>query len=421
MEKIIIHIIEFSGVFTRTFEEDLEILEKFSKKRWIKNIFLYFSLKKIEDVRDNELFEFLNYIDEDDLFYKILQIKKINEIIFINTLIEKKIQLVNQLRELIWQEVSLEPEMFNNKAIQRELLYKNDSHISVKFLKSSIDKLDYDTIVEKVWVPFVLKPINGVQSAWVIKIKKQKIFDKYLKNYKEFHSKIVDKWLWDNDLIIAEEFINWNFYSIDYLVKQDWSIIISKPVKVTLWTDLWIKDFFNFARILSAQVEEEYDFYKVLDFIKRTVKATGIKNTFVHHEFKINKRWQYKTIELNWRIGWRRLSIYKEWYWINLYDFLFESELDISLKNNIVFIRIYSYEYWILKWFNNEIFSKIESCESFLSLSKKEKLIWKEVWLTKYWFWYVALMRLKSSNYKQIKKDLKFIEDNYRDLLILEK
>jgi hypothetical protein len=33
------------------------------------------------------------------------------------------------------------------------------------------------------------------------------------------------------------------------------------------------------------------------------VKATGIKSTFVHHEFKINNNGEFKTIELNGRIG----------------------------------------------------------------------------------------------------------------------
>jgi hypothetical protein len=33
------------------------------------------------------------------------------------------------------------------------------------------------------------------------------------------------------------------------------------------------------------------------------VKATGIRNTFVHHEIKINSKGEFKTIELNGRIG----------------------------------------------------------------------------------------------------------------------
>jgi hypothetical protein len=37
-------------------------------------------------------------------------------------------------------------------------------------------------------------------------------------------------------------------------------------------------------------------------FINDTVKACGIRNTFIHHEFKINTKLELKTIELNGRI-----------------------------------------------------------------------------------------------------------------------
>lgn len=426
MTKAILHIINYETIKTAIFKEDLELLNEIYESNWIENIFFYLEPKeeekeiKIEYENSNDLL-FFYYESEKDLEKKVLEINNKYDIIFVNTLLENEIQLTNKIRKLIWQKVSDFPEMFNNKAIQRELLYKNDSIISVKFLKSDIKHLNYNNIVEKIWLPFVLKPSNWVQSSWVAKIKSEKSFNKYLKNYTSFHLKLVNKWVSDIDETIAEEYVNGKFYSIDYYVDQEWEIFISKPVRVTLWTDLWINDFFNSTRIISKDIEKENEDIKILEFIKRNVKATWIRNTFIHQEFKKNSKWLYKTIEINWRIGWRRLTIYKLWYDINLYSFLLKKRKDYSIKSNLLFVRVYAIEWWILEWFNNSLFEKIEKLNSFLWCLKKTKYINKEVWLTKYWFEYIATIRLKNDNLKIFNKDLKFIEDNYKDLLIIKK
>lgn len=424
MVKTIIHIVNYETIKTDIFKEDLELLNDLYNSNQIENIFFYLNNEEKEiklDNYKNSWLYFYNYETEDDLDKKVLDLKKEKEIIFINTLLELEIQTVNRLRKLIWQNISDYPEMFNNKVIQRELLYKNDSIISVKFLKSDIKDLDYNYIVEKIWIPFVLKPSNWVQSAWVAKIKSEKSFNRYLKNYQIFHSRLVNRWVDDINEVIAEEYVNGKFYSIDYYVDENWEIFNSKPVRVTLWTDLWINDFFNCTRIISKNIEKENEDSKVLEFIKRTVKATWIRNTYVHHEFKKNTKWLYKTIELNWRIGWRRLSIYKLWYDMNLYSFLLKEKKDYPIKNNLVFVRIYATESWILEWFNQELFQKVEKLDSYLLCAKKEKYIGKEVWLTKFGFEYIATIRLQNDNLKTLTKDLKFIEDNYTKFLFIKK
>jgi len=423
MEKVIIHVINFEIIKTNIFREDLLLLKEINEKYLIKNIFFYSTWKLVnipDEYINNEQLEFFDYKDFDDLSNKVLNINKNFEIIFINTLLELEIQTINKLRILIGQEVSTHYEMFNNKSIQRELLYNNDSYISVKFIKSKLLDLNYDEIVTKIWLPFVLKPSRWVQSAWVVKIKKEKNFIKYIENYKVFHSNLVNKWLNDIDEIIAEEYVNWKFYSIDYFVNEKSEIFLTKPVKVELWIDLWIDDFFNYSRIISKEVEKENDENKLYDFIQKNVKATGIKNTFIHHEYKINTKWQYKTIELNGRIGWRRLPYYKMWYNLNLFTLLFEKQNEYKLNINLAFLRVYACKTWILKEFNQNLFDQISKLSSSVYISKNQSKINKKVWLTKYWFENTASLRLQNDKLDLLKKDLLFIWKIYQDLLIID-
>jgi hypothetical protein len=117
-------------------------------------------------------------------------------------------------------------------------------------------------------------------------------------NYQEFHDRLKNKGI-DTHELIVEEFIDGKLYSIDYFVDQEGNTFISKPVKVKLGIDIDVQDYCNIARIVSEKTEGEFKGKRLKTFINSTVKATGVKNTFVHHEFKINSKGEFKTIELN--------------------------------------------------------------------------------------------------------------------------
>lgn len=424
MSKLLIHLMTFDRVKTKFFREEIPLLTELYEKFWVNNIVFYLWNEKLEpdfiNPLKNKWIIFSGYLNEEDLIKKVLELNKKYKSISITTVWEVLVEITNKLRKSLWQKISSNPEMFWDKSIQRELLSKNDPNISVKFIKNSINSLNFDIIKKQIWLPFVLKPSSWAHSAWVVKIYNSKDFDDYINNYIIFHEKIVEKWFNNSDTIIAEEYVDWKFFSIDYLVNENWKIIRSNPVRVTLWIDLWIEDFFNCSRIISNEVENEIDFLKLDDFISRNVKATWIRNTFMHHEFKINSKGEYKTIELNWRVWWNRLPLYKLWYDINLYSFIYENHKTNSLYDNIIFIRVYSHKNWILEWFNEELFSKIQDLESTFIIDKKKKIIWNKVWLTKYWFEHIVTIRLKNRNINILKQDYKFIIDNYKDLLIVK-
>jgi hypothetical protein len=300
------------------------------------------------------------------------------------------------------------------------LIQKHNSSLWIKFIKWTPENLNLKTIEKKVWYPFIIKPVDGVQSSWVAKILNEQDFYNYLDTYKDFHDRLQSRWV-DNKELIVEEFIDGNLYSIDYFVTISWEIRISKPVKVRLWIDVDVNDYCNIARILTEKTEEEFKWKRLKSFVETTVLATWIRNTFVHHEFKINSKWELKTIELNGRIwGWR-LELLKRAYDFNLYELLIGPVVKpIKLKESNIAVNIYATKRWILKWFNDLVLNEIEERKSVFHIHCDISNIWKEVWLTKDWFIKIWVIKLKNKDYPQLSEDFTFIKSKYKDLLLIE-
>lgn len=429
-KKAIIHILTKARIKNSTFISDMDLMEELSGKYWIKNVIYYMweitehiDLIEYEDLK-NKLEKFwillYNYYNNDNLKEQINDFRKKYKIIYIWTTAEFLVNIVNEVKNFFGFSVSDYPDIFRDKYLQRELIQKYNNDLGIKFLKWIPKKLNISEIEWKIGYPFIIKPIDWVQSAWVVKINNENDFNNYISSYNIFHDRLKIRWV-DSKILIVEEFIDGKMYSIDYFVSPEWNIVISKPVKVKLWVDLDIKDYFNFARIVSEKTEKEFEWKKLKTFIKSTVKATWIKNTFVHHEFKINSKWEFKTIELNWRIWWWRLEIMQIAYWINLFEFIVNPDIKIwNLKESIITIKVYSEKKWILESFDNELFRKIEKRKSIFGIHKDDSFIWKEVWLTTDWFTNVATIKLKSKDYKILSEDYLYIKKYFKNLLIIK-
>ena len=422
MKKILINIAdrEYSEKINSEYLTNYEELYKkhniltYNFYKW-KNI----GNKKYEKILEWKWIYLFNYTNLGDLINKVIEIQKDNKIIYVNTFTELLIDTVTEVKIALWEKISLNKNIFRNKDIQRKLLIDYNPDITVKFLEKTIEEIDLKEIENFIWYPFILKPANWIQSAWVAKIKNKNDFKEYIKWYREFIKKFNNKW-YNANTILIEEYIDWEMYSIDYFISQEWETIIAKPVKVVLWTDLWINDFFNYSRIVSEWVEKEFENKNLKKFVLNTIKATWIKNTFIHHEFKINSKWELKTIELNWRIWWFRPWIYTRWYWINLFEYILWIDEKNKLISNDAVINIYSEKRWILEWFNKKIVDKIKLLESTFFSNFIEKNIWKEVWLTKDWFWRISVIKLNNKNYKKFIKDYNFIKEESWNLTILK-
>lgn len=413
-----------SRMKSEVFTADIEAMQEISKKHSIKNI-IFYKWEKVEYIdllsKLDQLGIFLyNYSNKSDLINQVSELNKNFEIIFVNTTLELLINIANDVKKSIWQKITTNPKIYRNKFLQRELIQKHNPNLGVKFIKWTIETLKIEDIEKNVPYPFIIKPVDWVQSSWVAKIKNRNDFDNYISHYNEFHDRLELRWIHTKELLI-EEFIDGTLYSVDYFVNQEWKIILTKPVKQRLLTDIDFEDYWVLARISSKKTESEFKWKKLSVFVSSTVEATWIKNTYVHHEFKINSKWELKTIEINWRIwGWR-LELLKNAYWLNIYELVCNNELKLpKLKENNIVANIYSTKKWILTSFNHNLIEKMKEKPSIYEIETDETAIWKEIWLTKDWFIKIWAIKMANKNYDELAEDFKFVKKHYWDLLIVD-
>jgi len=413
-----------SRMKSEVFSSDIDAMEEISQKYSIKNV-IFYKWEKIEYVdlisKLEKLWIFLyNYSNKEDLINQITELNKNFEIVFVNTALELLINTINELRKILWQEVTNNPKIFRNKFLQRELIQKHNPDLGIKYIKSSIEDLNIVEIEKTINYPFIIKPVDWVQSSWVAKIKNRKDYDKYLRTYKDFHDRLEARWI-NNKELLFEEFIDGTLYSIDYYVNQKWDIFCTKPVKQRLLSDIKFDDYWVLARISSKKTEWEFTSKKIKSFVESTVIATWIKNTYIHHEFKINSKWEFKTIEINGRIWWGRLELMKKAYNLNIYELLLDSNFKMpKLKESNIVVNIYSTKRWMLRSFNHKLIEKIRLKKSVYEIDLEESAVWKEIWLTKDWFIKIWAIKMWNKDYQELASDFDFIKKHYWDLLIID-
>lgn len=359
-------------------------------------------------------------------YYNIEEIKNIinnYQIIETTTFVEWLIDTVLDIKEYLWNKNTKNNRIFRSKFLQRQKLLEYNESITVKYKYSeSIDKINIDEIGGKIWYPLIMKPVKWIQSQFVYKIDNRNHFQETLDSFRKWNKEHLNKLNEsDNIEILFEEYVDWVMYSIDYYVSQIWTILYSKPVKVIFWKDLWVDDFFNFVRLSWKSIDNELSWVDINWFINKCVEATWIRWTFVHHEFKLNSKWELKTIEMNWRIWWYRLEMMREWYNFNLFKFILWEEMqNINSYNNVWIFVIYSTKRWVLKWFNEKIIGEIENMKSLFKINKIRKNIWKETWLTKDWFTKNLVVKLINSNLNEFDTDVQYMMKNRDNLLTVE-
>ena len=387
----------------------LDIKEKYNVE--ILNYYIKWEIKKNKITELISLWiNMIEYIDEKDLIKKINNLEQKNIEFYVNTYTENLIIVSNKIKKIFWQKTTNFPILFRDKKLQRELLLKYNKDITVNYFEREIINLNFNEIKKNIWIPFILKPKDWIQSSGVLKIENENELRNYINNT-------------ENNIILVEEFIDWEFFNINYYVDEEQNFFLANPIREIVAIEYWIKDFFSPVRIISEDTLEKALNYNIERFIKESIIACWIKNTFVHQEFKITSKNKIKNIELNGRIGWFRMEMYNLWYWINLLDLMFDkkSKFWINIKNNFAWFTLYPEKTGILESYNYELLEKIKKLKSFYSLDIYPSFFeWNKIWLTKDWFKKVWKIRLENSNYKQFKKDYDFIEENYKKLLTIK-
>lgn len=391
------------------------------KEKWVTIIYFYEEDTSIElgqniiDGIKNMGVELIWFSHESEI---ISYIQWLSWKIFINTFEEQEIIFVNTIRKLLWQKITDNPEIFFNKYLQRSIIGEKYPETIVKYKKFSIEEAMVLKEDDLTFFPCIIKPTGWVQSSWVSKIHNFEEYQNSLTTILNAFKMLENKKL-SNQSVLIEEFIDGKMYTIDYYVDEEQNITLSKPVFVKLWVDYGINDFCNISRFISHTVESEIDWEQLRVFIQKTVTWGNIKNTFVHHEFKITSQWIYKTIEINWRIWWFRLDMYQMWYDIDLLTFPFMpiKEDIYPLQKNIAMFAFYPKKSAIFNGYNEDIISAIEALPSFHRINRGIKPLGAEIWLTKDWYGKVWSLELANNNIEEFTKDVEYIEHIYFNII----
>ncbi len=388
--------------------------------KWIKTIYFYKEDKDFELNPENvkgiqsSWIEIIPFEKDEEI---VIKLKTLNWKIFINTFEEQEINFANTIKQKIWQQITDNPEIFVNKYLQREIIGKKFPETTVKYKVVTLEELRNTTIQDINFLPCIIKPVWWVQSSWVSKVENAEDLEKAIQSISNALEKLQKKRLNKQEILI-EEYIDGKMYTVDYFVDQNQNFILPKPVWIELWIDYWIQDFCNVSRIMSHKIESEVNPGKLQDFVEKTVKWWWIRNTFVHHEFKINSKWEFKTIETNWRIWWYRIEMYQQWYDTNLLEFpFFPQKWDKDLKQNIAMFAVYPKQEGIFNWYNLQTLSLIESLKSFHRISKTISSISTQIWFTKNWFWKVCSIWLQNADEDIFYKDYNTVKDKYFEII----
>lgn len=363
--------------------------------------------------------KFLSWNNLEQIIKAITQLEKNHEIIFINTFTETLIDFTQELKSSLWYAISDFPQVFRSKALQRELLSKSHSYLAIKSLKKSSTELQQEKHNLKINYPFVIKPSSWQQSSWVSIIHNLDDLEIYIDAISQLEINNIKRWL-KNEVYVLEEYLDGKMFSIDYFVTEDWGYRASPPVYVWIWKDIGINDFMNYVRSLDNHHLQIIDNDKLDFFINWTIYALWLKNTFVHHEFKLTSSNELKTIEVNWRIGWYRLEMIDEACDVNFLEQVIDSsKSNMQVKNNFACFLFYPEYEWILKWFNHDVITDIKHLSSFYVIKLYDGFIGKMIWPTKLWYTKVAIVKIKHADISVFQRDIEFITRNYKNLLIM--
>ncbi|MDD3794314.1 MAG: ATP-grasp domain-containing protein [Candidatus Gracilibacteria bacterium] len=366
---------------------------------------------------DTKEYKFFYYDSKKDLLNQLKQIKK-EEIYFINTFDEMLVLLLNEIKQELGFEVSKEYKAFRNKNLQRELLFLKFPETTVSYFDIDIND-DFENYTKLLSFPFIIKPTSGMQSAGVLLINSKNDLENYIINTKNLLKNMGNRGINDTRFII-EEFIDGEMYTVDYYVDNNGNFIITIITKVFLLNNLGIDDFGNYVRVSGDFTNLDIDLDKLKDFIKKHIKTFGIKDTFIHHEFKINSKNIFKTIELNQRVGGYRLEMAKLNYDYNVLTSPLGIRNEFDNKSSMAIFIFYPKKTGVFKELNNKLLDKFKSLKSFNNLRFSDSYIGKTIGLTKDGYSNVAAIRIINKDLEQFKKDYDFIEKNYNDLIILE-
>lgn len=203
------------------------------------------------------------------------------------------------------------------KKLMREMLEAYDPSLVPRYLEVS----DYTEetllyIESSLTYPVVVKP-SGLEGSLLVSMVRDavELRSTLEHTFKEIQ-KGYDTWIKrQTPVVLVEEFMEGDMYSIDTYVAHDGTPYHMPPVQVITGQKVGFDDFFGYAQISPTSLPEE-EIKRAEHTAEKACRALGLRSVTAHVELmKTPSGW--KIIELGPRIGGYRHDIYRLSYGIN--------------------------------------------------------------------------------------------------------
>jgi hypothetical protein len=210
-------------------------------------------------------------------------------------------------------------------------------------------------------------------------------------------------------------------YTVTYFVRPDGSYIYDQICKVSTLNAIWIEDFAILKRTIGHNIIAPSLAQKIDDIIQKTIHIYDIKNTFIHQEFKLDCNNNPKNIEINARVWWYRLELYKKSLNRNLFEYIFCRRFQKKkIKKNVAIYSIFPSENGKkLIGFNTTILQQIKQLASTTRIKIQSNKIGESCGRAKYGYTRLWSIVLENKDTNIFEKDCKKIEHLYRKITIL--
>ena len=224
-------------------------------------------------------------------------------------------------------------EKSTNKLLMRQSFAKNYPEITPKaiLVDNSSDKA-LEFIENQIGYQVVLKPANLFSSLLITICSNRSELKRALVNiFAQIDELYQKRDIHEQPLVIAEEYLEGDFYSIDAYVMQKGEFFFCPPVAYIPAKQLGVDDFFLYKRFVPTRLSAtEID--NGNEAVRKALVSVGLEHSSAHVELVLTKN-GWKIIEIGPRLGRFRHMMYELGYGIN--HSLNDIKIHLGLKPEI--------------------------------------------------------------------------------------
>lgn len=265
-------------------------------------------------------------------------------------------------------------EWSTEKKLMREHIEASNPKLVPRYKEVSDNKTTtINSLEETMSYPMIVKPSGLEGSLLVTRVENRHQLQRTLgRTFREMQ-KAYDKWIKRQDpIILVEEFMEGDMYSVDNYIDKDGICHHTPIVKVVTGRKAGYDDFFGYMQTTPSDLDEK-EITKAYAAADQACHAVGLRSSTAHVELmKTATGW--KIVELGPRIGGFRHDIYMQSYGINhiVNDILNRAGeapiIPAEQKTSTAFFNIYARAEGVLEAING--LEAVKQLPSFVSASQ---------------------------------------------------